>query len=63
MEGKKLQKKERNILRREMKSMDAKKYSFFFIKIDYFFKKNIDDWLQQVIQGGLLVDLFLGGPY
>jgi len=26
MEGKKLQKKERNILRREMKSMDLKKY-------------------------------------
>ena len=39
MEGKKLQKKERNILRREMKSMDPKKYSFFFIKIDFFFKK------------------------
>jgi len=39
MEGKKLQKKERNILRREMKSMDAKKYSFFLLKLIIFFKK------------------------
>jgi len=37
MEGKKLQKKERNILRREMKSMDLKKYSFFLLKLIFFF--------------------------
>jgi len=39
MEGKKLQKKERNILRREMKSMDPKKYSFFLLKLIFFLKK------------------------
>jgi len=58
MEGKKLQKKERNILRREMKSMGPKEYSFFFFILKLIFILNIIDWLQQVIQGGLLVDLF-----